>query len=705
MKLFASLPFLAALTSPISADLITMDSMDNFDFQTADNVAAYQKSTSYLDCASKTYNFFGCAPKAIEEGESGNDGELCSEDNDCEEGLDCKRGWFAFRKKCKIPETRQLCFIQAASEFSDNFGFDEWVTRIFRDSGVNKIDFLNNMGRRNFEDFQRTNVFKKFEVAFNHNPPDMTEFRKQVSDCHGVRDRGDDEVGFDTLTMVGIHIEAGALFNTAFSAFFVAGQLDTPTGYVRGTFGAKLGGGGKFALLVGIPFTKEKNNIIGNGVSISLDAGAGPAVGIAAAVNTDTDKTTLELTFGLGAGAGFGVGYTITGFTNAASPTVAPTPAPSVQCSSPTRIFTVIHDQEASERGYYKFAECDGVNPTLLMERNILYTFLQTDLSNYYHPMGFAYGPDGALNTNDAGVIDEADELTPDTSKGTCDADALTCPAPMYFNNDIPFGAYSNDVNVRHQDSTTDPTITTISTGENADADFGLDSYEPQFFFPLPDWGTENQYSIKLKYDDDGFTEDFFYFCHIHQFMSGRIKLVDSSGTLANSEDTPALGYEFGLNKDGYEDPGSYDDTCGTFGLDLFQLPNDECPSRFVCGDRGKFAGCIESMNCAMIAGMTTSRTSNSDIALFIHQMIPHHQNAVNMAKALLHTGDIDCTDVSEARLSRTASKVGTACTMYVLAQEIIATQNFQIQGMRAILANEAWPDEDDCVVPVQRLL
>jgi uncharacterized protein (DUF305 family) len=41
---------------------------------------------------------------------------------------------------------------------------------------------------------------------------------------------------------------------------------------------------------------------------------------------------------------------------------------------------------------------------------------------------------------------------------------------------------------------------------------------------------------------------------------------------------------------------------------------------------------------------MTTDATS--EIGLFIHQMIPHHQNAVNMAKALLKTG-FSCEDLT----------------------------------------------------------
>jgi uncharacterized protein (DUF305 family) len=33
---------------------------------------------------------------------------------------------------------------------------------------------------------------------------------------------------------------------------------------------------------------------------------------------------------------------------------------------------------------------------------------------------------------------------------------------------------------------------------------------------------------------------------------------------------------------------------------------------------------------------MTTGVMASDETALFIHQMIPHHQNAVNMAKTLL---------------------------------------------------------------------
>ena len=58
--------------------------------------------------------------------------------------------------------------------------------------------------------------------------------------------------------------------------------------------------------------------------------------------------------------------------------------------------------------------------------------------------------------------------------------------------------------------------------------------------------------------------------------MSGRIKILDSSGVPFVIDDVPALGYE-------YDEPGEFDRLCGSFGLDPWQLPNEFCPKHFVC--------------------------------------------------------------------------------------------------------------------------
>ena len=158
--------------------------------------------------------------------------------------------------------------------------------------------------------------------------------------------------------------------------------------------------------------------------------------------------------------------------------------------------------------------------------------------------------------------------------------------------------------------------------------------------------------------------------------------------------ESPELGYE-------YDSPEKHDQQCGTYGLNQFQLPHNECPSKFVCDAPAenerllKFSRCIDSMNCAMMAGMTTSvKGTESEVALFIHQMIPHHQNAVNMAKALLKVGNLKCDDLTDEE-----SEQAPDCAMKVILLEIVNNQNAQIQKMRAILEAKSYPKENDCKV------
>jgi hypothetical protein len=169
--------------------------------------------------------------------------------------------------------------------------------------------------------------------------------------------------------------------------------------------------------------------------------------------------------------------------------------------------------------------------------------------------------------------------------------------------------------------------------------------------------------------------------------MTGRIKLL-KSGVKVSEEDTPAIEYS-------YDELGEFDKSCGTYDLDGFTLPQSFCPEEFVCAttdatdDMKQFSACIDAMNCHMFAGMTTSNIAGSANALFMHQMIPHHQNAVNMAKTLLHTGVLKCDDVTEETED---------CILTVLMLSIITGQNFQIQTMKSLLAdNPDYPDEDNC--------
>ena len=128
------------------------------------------------------------------------------------------------------------------------------------------------------------------------------------------------------------------------------------------------------------------------------------------------------------------------------------------------------------------------------MEVGQAYEFVQEDISNFYHPIGFAYFADGAHVPVDA--------LEPGISQGTsgCDVNS-TCPAPMYFLDDQYLGVYSN--------------IPQVSAPTVNEEDFGLDAYEPQFFYPITDWAGLGTFSFQLNFDDVTYMKDIFYFCHV----------------------------------------------------------------------------------------------------------------------------------------------------------------------------------------------
>uniref|UniRef100_A0A7S2LG87 DUF305 domain-containing protein n=1 Tax=Leptocylindrus danicus TaxID=163516 RepID=A0A7S2LG87_9STRA len=341
-----------------------------------------------------------------------------------------------------------------------------------------------------------------------------------------------------------------------------------------------------------------------------------------------------------------------------------------------TCTFTTKVDLYAGELGYYTFDECTGTNPTIGMEVGVTYKFLQYDRSNYMHPLGFAYLPDGAH--------DDVDELEPTidppsatAKQAPCSASA-GCPAPMYFQNGEYLGTYSNNA-----------ALVNVTSGED---NFGLDDYEPKFLQPITQWVEHGEFMVALKFDDDDFDEDIFYFCHVHQYMTGRIKIISSSsGDVKNPLNIPPIPYA-------YDVVSEFDQSCGTFNLTDYQLPHAECPDKFVCDvpedntALKSFSSCIEAMDCAMVVGMTNYVSAQSEVALFIHQMIPHHQNAVNMAKALLKTGTLTCDDLLQE---------SDDCAMEAILRDIVNGQNMQIQAMRGVLESMNYPAEDDCKVTV----
>jgi len=331
--------------------------------------------------------------------------------------------------------------------------------------------------------------------------------------------------------------------------------------------------------------------------------------------------------------------------------------------------FTATINPMAGELGYFRFDECGEVdNPTIGMELDTTYYFVQNDKTNHYHPLGFAYYPDGAH----ADVNELEPGIKPMNSASTCD-ETMSCPAPMYMLEGKYLGVYSNN-----------EMLVPLSTGED---DFGLDVYEPLFFNPLLDWHGMGEWKIALKLTIDDDISDMFYFCHIHQYMSGRIKVLNSDGTVKQEEHLPELGYD-------YDEISAFDGECGTHAVTDYQLPNDMCPEKFVCDVPDSnpglkaFSSCIEAMDCKMIRGMTNTVKSDSELALFIHQMIPHHQNAVNMAKALLKTETLMCDDITDDENAH--------CVMEGIARSIINVQNHQIQSMRGVLDGEGYLSESE---------
>jgi len=338
-------------------------------------------------------------------------------------------------------------------------------------------------------------------------------------------------------------------------------------------------------------------------------------------------------------------------------------------CSSGKCIFELAVELTAGQTGYFTVKGCDGTNPTLGVEMGVSHTFIQQDYTNWYHALGLAYAADGALLDNPE--LEPC--IAPPGSGSECE-ETCSCPAPMYFKNGISLGEFSNDESI-------------APLTEDAD-NFGLDDYEPLFFYPFGQWLEEGLFSVNLKFTED-YKEDIFYFCHIHQGMTGRIKLLED-GVPVSATDVPEIPYE-------YDMPTGFDALCGNFGVAGNRLPDDQCPSTFVCladgadPSLGLFADCINAQDCSMFKGMTSGvSATGGETALFLHQMIPHHENAVNMAKTLMSLGDLDCEEYDEE---------DPDCIMYEIALSIIDVQNFQIQTMRGLLDAFGYPATDDCVV------
>jgi len=291
-------------------------------------------------------------------------------------------------------------------------------------------------------------------------------------------------------------------------------------------------------------------------------------------------------------------------------------------------------DMFASETGYYTI-DTYGRQPSPDVNVNVggSYTFDQSDPSNWYHPVGFAYVPDGAHGTTWGG--DEEPEVeSEDALEYLIDGARTTC--------------------------------------EDA-GNTGLGCYEPEFFYPQDVWEAK-KYSAVLTITQAVADEAaknggvLYYFCHIHSKMSGRIIIKEKHDPSEEMALYPAVTRS------------DVDTQCGTTGLsEEFTRWNH----RFLCGELDKtFEKCVQSIDYKMNTDMRyfSSEDNEDPVALFCEQMIPHHQNAVNMAKALMkHHPD----------------EVGKVKDLGGLLMELINGQNYQIHQFRAYLKEN--PSERFC--------
>jgi hypothetical protein len=139
--------------------------------------------------------------------------------------------------------------------------------------------------------------------------------------------------------------------------------------------------------------------------------------------------------------------------------------------------------------------------------------------------------------------------------------------------------------------------------------------------------------------------------------MSGRIIIANTDGSPVSSDSAPQKLY--------VPDVGTaIDRTCGTYGLEDFAA----CPDRYVCGALDtKFEKCLQAIDCKMHKDMYSATTPDHHdlVAVFSEQMVPHHTNAVNMARLLLIVA-------TEEGLEIDADLEG-------ILYSIIHTQNYQV--------------------------
>jgi len=212
-----------------------------------------------------------------------------------------------------------------------------------------------------------------------------------------------------------------------------------------------------------------------------------------------------------------------------------------------------------------------------------------------------------------------------------------------------------------------------------------MGTFEPQFKFPLSIW-QKNKYNVQVKITDAK-TAQFFYFCHIHNWMSGKIFVTNADGTARTATATYPTFYDPVKLSDedtkcGYTPAPHYGDVSGpgAFGYSKVSGESMCMEKEAVCGATTEFSACLEQVDCHMTVNMkVTHAPAGNEIITFMRQMIPHHQNAVNMVKVLMKTSPAEIKMV-ETDADLIADE--TSPFLFELLQDIINTQNGQIMSM-----------------------
>ena len=217
---------------------------------------------------------------------------------------------------------------------------------------------------------------------------------------------------------------------------------------------------------------------------------------------------------------------------------------------------------------------------------------------------------------------------------------------------------------------------------------FGLDAYEPLFFNSQDWWGEQTALTVTLTIPEDASYTKIYYFCHIHAGMSAEIEITGSTAAnptvlnaaqLGGEDEASALAIYDHIVADHQQMVSAHDEACGTYDIYAPGSKSSCSNSHFLCGSGagGAFETCLADIDCKMHHDMAIHvEAGASKFATFARQMIPHHQNAVSMAKSLLkfHTAD-DYGAVGDPEDDDMAMAVA-------LAHNIINVQNHQIQYM-----------------------